>query len=85
MVNDEKYKIGLSAVLLGLTPPEWIKDTMINTIGFREAEIALQTGKEYNPQSALEIKLVDEICSEKDLMKIAEERMKLWCKIPSKL
>lgn len=83
MADDESYKIGLSAVLLGINPPSWIKDTMINTIGFREAEFALQTGKYYDPQSALKIKLVDELCNEKDLMKIAEERMKLWCKIPS--
>ncbi len=56
---------------------------MINTIGFREAEKALQLGRLYTPEEALQIKLVDEICDPKDLMLRAEQQMQIWCRIPS--
>ena len=56
---------------------------MVNTIGHRESEKALQLGKVYTPQEALKIDLVDEIVPKKDVLAAAEEQMKLWCKIPS--
>lgn len=56
---------------------------MINTIGFRESELALQLGKLYTAEEALAINLVDEIVEQKDLLLKAEEQMVKWCKIPS--
>ena len=56
---------------------------MINTIGQRQAEQALQLGKIFSPEQALKIKLVDELCESNLLMSEAEARMKEWCKIPS--
>lgn len=69
--------------LKGITPPSWIKDTMVNTIGHRQAELALQKGRFYSPEEALKIKLVDEIVPIDDVLKTAEDRMKEWCKIPT--
>lgn len=63
--------------------PFWFRDTMINTIGFRESEKALQIGKLYSPEEALAVNLVDEIVDQKDLLVKAEEQMVKWCKIPS--
>ena len=56
---------------------------MINTIGFRESEKALQLGKLYSPEEALAVNLVDEIVESSDVLLKAEEQMQLWCKIPS--
>lgn len=56
---------------------------MINTIGFRESELALQLGKLYTAEEALAVNLVDEIVEQKDLLLKAEEQMVKWCKIPS--
>lgn len=83
MASEEKFKTGISAVNLGITPPSWLKDTMCNTIGQRQTEISLELGKTYSPQEALDIKLVDEIVPQKDVLKAAEDQMKIWCKIPS--
>ena len=55
---------------------------MINTIGQREAELALKLGKIFSPQQALKINLVDELCESNLLMSESEARMKQWCKIP---
>lgn len=57
---------------------------MINTIGYRESEKALQFGKIYSPKQALEVGLVDELAHKDKLLDRAEELMRVWCKIPSK-
>lgn len=56
---------------------------MVNTIGHRQAELALQKGYSYSPEEALKIKLVDEIVPIDEVLKTAEARMKDWCKIPT--
>lgn len=56
---------------------------MINTIGFRESEKALQLGKLYSAEEALAVNLVDEIVDPKDLLSKAGAQMVQWCKIPS--
>ena len=56
---------------------------MVNTIGFRETEKALQLGKLYTAQEALDIKLVDEVVAPENLLQKAEDQMVAWLKIPS--
>jgi hypothetical protein len=63
--------------------PFWVADIMINTIGFRKSEIALQNGILFSTEEALAANLVDELVDEKDLIAKAEEQMIKWCKIPS--
>jgi 3,2-trans-enoyl-CoA isomerase len=58
---------------------------MINVIGNRESEKALQLGKMYKPEEALAVNLVDEIVEPAELMQVAEQRMQEWCRIPSNL
>ena len=69
----------------GIKPPFWIRDTMRNTIGQRECEKALQVGRIFTPQEALKVSLVDELVDSANLLAKAEEQMKAWCKIPSKI
>jgi ClpP class serine protease len=57
---------------------------MVNTIGNRETEIALQLGKLYTPQQALSVNLIDEIVESKQLLSKGAEHIRQWCKIPSK-
>lgn len=78
------YKIGLNETQLGITAPFWFKQTMVNTIGHRETEKALQLGLLYTNEEALKINLVDELAAdEKDLMARAEKQMLQWSKIPT--
>lgn len=77
------YKIGLNETLLGIKAPFWFRDTMINTIGFRESEKALQLGKLYSAEEALAINLVDEIVESEYLLANAEEQMLKWIRIPA--
>lgn len=76
------YKIGLNETLLGITAPFWFKDTLVNTVGHRESEKALQLGKLYSAEEALAVNLVDEIAEPKDVLLRAQEQMAIWCKIP---
>ncbi len=57
---------------------------MINTIGLRQSEKALQIGKIFTPKEALKIDLIDELADPKHLIEKAEEQMKIWLKIPGK-
>ncbi len=57
---------------------------MLNTIGERQCEKALQLGKIFQPKEALKIRLVDELVnSNEELLKSAENQIKKWIKIPS--
>jgi 3,2-trans-enoyl-CoA isomerase len=70
--------------LKGITAPFWFKDTLVNTVGHRESELALQLGKLYSAEEALKVKLVDELAEPKDVLLRAQEQMAIWCKIPGK-
>ena len=71
-------------MLKGINAPFWFKNTMINTIGLRQCEKALQIGKIFTPKEALQIDLIDELADPKNLIEKAEEQMKIWLKIPGK-
>ena len=57
---------------------------MINTIGQRETEWALQLGHLYSGEHALKIGLVDELVEPDDMMERVIENLKLWLKVPAK-
>jgi len=84
MASESNFRTGLTANLLGITPPSWIMDTMKNTIGHRQAELALQLGKTFSPEEALRVKLVDQIVPQREVIEAAERQMQIWCQIPSK-
>ncbi|KAI4498241.1 hypothetical protein M0802_006727 [Mischocyttarus mexicanus] len=62
---DGKHTIGLNEAQLGIIPPRWFSDPYISIIGYRRAEIALMKGTLFNPNTALNIGLVDELVNDK--------------------
>lgn len=55
---------------------------MINTIGYRESEKALQLGHLFTSEEALSVGLIDETTESEELIAKAEEKMQQWLKIP---
>lgn len=76
-------KIGLNESLLGIAAPPWLGQQYIDTIGHRQAELALSLGTLFTPQEALEIGLVDDIVTDdNDVLEVAKKHAKKWVKIP---
>ena len=57
------------------------RDTMLNTVGHRETERALQLGHLYRAEEALKVGLVDRLCPEDQVVKEAEEEMSRWLRV----
>lgn len=74
--------IGLNETKLGIAAPIWMSELMVRTIGFRKAELALAQGYVFNPDEALQIGLVDDICERDNVLHKANEQAKIWSKIP---
>lgn len=55
---------------------------MVNTIGLRETELALQMGKLYSPQEALSVGLVDQVSALDEVPAAVTATMKQWLKVP---
>lgn len=60
-----KYTLGLNETALGIVANDWFMDTMCHTIGIRNTELALTTGKMFTVDEALEVGLIDEAASDK--------------------
>lgn len=60
-------------------------DTMVNTVGHRTSENALQLGLLYSPSEALKIGLVDQLVPEDQILTTATQTMTKWLAIPGKL
>ena len=54
---------------------------MLNTVGHRETERALQLGHLYGAEEALKVGLVDRLCPEDQVVKEAEEEMSRWLRV----
>ncbi|XP_053133151.1 enoyl-CoA delta isomerase 1, mitochondrial [Hemicordylus capensis] len=82
MAENPKYGIGLNETRLGIVAPFWFKDTMINTIGHRATEQALQMGLLYPAPQALSIGIVDQLVPEEKVQDVAAAAMTQWLAIP---
>ncbi|XP_030645846.1 enoyl-CoA delta isomerase 1, mitochondrial [Chanos chanos] len=82
MADNPRYSIGLNETKLGIVAPFWFKDTMMNTVGNRETELALQLGHLYSSSEALKIGLVDRLVPEDKVLSTAMETMANWFTIP---
>lgn len=61
------------------------KDTMVNTVGYRTTELALQLGQLYSSAEALQIGLVDKLVPEDQVITTATQTMTKWLAIPGML
>lgn len=82
MAENPRYSIGLNETLLGIVAPFWFKDTMVNTVGHRTTELALELGLLYSAPEALKAGLVDQLVPEDQILKTATETMAKWLAIP---
>ena len=82
MENSPKLTIGLNESKFGIAAPSWLAQQMIDTVGQRTAEMALQLGTLYSPQDALQIKLIDEVAD--DVLERAVEQAKIWAQPPAR-
>ncbi|XP_037647815.1 enoyl-CoA delta isomerase 1, mitochondrial-like [Sebastes umbrosus] len=82
MADSPRYSIGLNETQLGIVAPFWFKDTMTNTVGHRNTELALQLGLLYNPSEALKIGMVDQVVPEDQVLTTAQQAMTKWLAIP---
>jgi 3,2-trans-enoyl-CoA isomerase len=73
--------IGLNESKLGIVAPPWLGQQYIDTIGHRQAELALSLGTLFNPQEALGIGLVDEVVAD-NVVEAAKQKAVEWVRIP---
>ncbi|EPQ09643.1 Enoyl-CoA delta isomerase 1, mitochondrial [Myotis brandtii] len=82
LADNPRYAIGLNETLLGIVAPFWFKDTLVNTIGHRAAERALQLGLLFPPAEALQVGIVDKVVPEDQVQSTALSVMGKWLAIP---
>lgn len=82
MADNPRYSIGLNETQLGIVAPFWFMETMTNTVGHRNTEVALQLGLLFNPSEALKIGLVDQLVPEDQVLTTATKSMTKWLAIP---
>ncbi|XP_024409001.1 enoyl-CoA delta isomerase 1, mitochondrial isoform X1 [Desmodus rotundus] len=82
LADNPKYVIGLNETLLGIVAPFWFKDTLVNTIGHRTSERALQLGILFPPAEALQVGMVDKVVPEDQVQSTALSVMAQWLSIP---
>lgn len=81
MLNN--FTIGLNETQLGIVAPSWFAATMRNTIGTRQTELALTTGRLFKTEEALKVGLIDDIAKDKDEgIAKAEAFIKGFARIP---
>uniref|UniRef100_K1Q3R9 Enoyl-CoA delta isomerase 1, mitochondrial n=1 Tax=Magallana gigas TaxID=29159 RepID=K1Q3R9_MAGGI len=76
------YTIGLNETQLGIVAPFWFADVMLNTVGFRQTEMALQLGTLFKTEEALNIGLIDKVVPQEEVLSAAQQEMQRWFKIP---
>lgn len=82
LADNPKYCTGLNEVLLGIIAPFWFKDTLVNTIGQRAAERALQLGLLFSPAEALQVGIVDQVVPEDQVQSTALSVLAQWMAVP---
>ena len=55
---------------------------MINTIGYRQSEMALQLGTLFTTEEALKVGMVDRIVPQEEVVQEAINEVRKWQKIP---
>eukprot|EP00934_Nitzschia_sp_Nitz4_P000552 Nitzschia sp. Nitz4//scaffold85_size83877//40699//41643//NITZ4_005229-RA/size83877-augustus-gene-0.160-mRNA-1//-1//CDS//3329559137//552//frame0 len=83
VMANGNFRMGLNESMLGLKVPVWLGDLYIDTIGHRQAELALEMGRLFDVDSALKVGLVDEVVEQDQLISTATEMAMKMIKLPS--
>ncbi|XP_077978257.1 enoyl-CoA delta isomerase 1, mitochondrial-like [Glandiceps talaboti] len=78
ITSSPNTKLKLNSTELGLPPPVWIMQTVKNNVGHRNCERIWQSARLFNPETAFQLGLVDELCDDEDVVGKAVEEMKKW-------
>ncbi|KAH3861574.1 enoyl-CoA delta isomerase 1, mitochondrial-like [Dreissena polymorpha] len=76
------FTIGLNETQLGIIPPFWFVESMINVTGQRQAEVCCQKGLMMTTEQAHSIGLVDDVVPGEAILERAHNEMKNWLKVP---
>lgn len=82
-MTDHGY-IGLNEVALGISVPKYWGHLMERTVGSGRAEKLLQNATLLSPSKALEIGMIDDVCSKDDLEDMVHKRMGSMIRLPSR-
>lgn len=82
IMANGKFSIGLNETKLGIVAPFWFVDSMVNTVGRRATERALQLGEMYSSDQALRMGMVDKLVDMGEVQAEAQQEIKQWIKIP---
>ncbi|XP_028395638.1 enoyl-CoA delta isomerase 1, mitochondrial-like isoform X2 [Dendronephthya gigantea] len=82
-IMADDANIGPNETLLGIVAPIWFKNTLVNTVGHRQAERLLCLGKLLDSSEAGDIGLVDRVVEKSGLIAAAREEMQKWLAIPA--
>lgn len=61
-----KFTIGLNETKLGIVAPKWFMSTFLSVLPRLEAERALNQGRMFTTEEALQVGLVDEVANSKE-------------------
>lgn len=82
MADAPKITIGLNESMFGIVAPPWLGQQMVDTIGRRQAELAMALGTLFPPSRALELGLVDQVVAADQVPTAAVEMASKFAKIP---
>ncbi|XP_039740947.1 enoyl-CoA delta isomerase 1, mitochondrial isoform X2 [Pteropus medius] len=82
LADNPKCLIGLNETRLGISAPFWFKDPLVNIIGHRASEHALQLGLLFPPAEALQVGIVDKVVPKDQVQSTALSVMTQWLAIP---
>mmetsp|Transcript_28197 Transcript_28197/g.71054 ORF Transcript_28197/g.71054 Transcript_28197/m.71054 type:complete len:298 (+) Transcript_28197:27-920(+) len=69
------YSLGMNETKFGLVAPPWFQQTLVSTVGNRQAESLLLKGTLVDSSTALKIGMVDEEVEESEVMGAAEKEL----------
>ena len=59
-----------------------VADTVLNTVGYRRAELVSQLGMVFTAEEALEMRMIDKIVAPELVMDQALKEMEKWLQVP---
>lgn len=75
------YQIGVPAVKVGLVAPQWFLKMLSHLMGERQTDHVIQVGKTFSPDEAVQVGLVDEVCSDDQSSHACQKALSLYLSV----